>query len=95
MARAERVIGSRRTQITDDTIRRVFSRGQLLDRLQGDDYEGYERTIDSHVKNLRKKLAPEAGTAHYINTVHGIGYRLEVPRDSAAANDSEVARDAL
>ena len=74
---------------------RVFSRGQLLDRLQGDDYEGYERTIDSHVKNLRKKLAPEAGTAHYINTVHGIGYRLEVPRDSAAANDSEVARDAL
>jgi DNA-binding response OmpR family regulator len=62
---------------------RVFSRGQLLDRLQGDDYEGYERTIDSHVKNLRKKLAPGAGDSPYITTVHGIGYRLEVPKEAA------------
>lgn len=68
---------------------RVFSRGQLLDRLQGDDYEGYERTIDSHVKNLRKKLAPDATCPQYITTVHGIGYRLEVPKDL------EVAKDAL
>jgi len=68
---------------------RVFSRGQLLDRLQGDDYEGYERTIDSHVKNLRKKLAPDPTCPQYIATVHGIGYRLEVPKDL------EVAKDAL
>jgi DNA-binding response OmpR family regulator len=61
---------------------RVFSRGQLLDQLQGDDYDGYERTIDSHVKNLRKKLSPDAGGPHYITTVHGIGYRLEVPKDA-------------
>ena len=72
---------------------RVFSRGQLLDRLQGDDYDGYERTIDSHVKNLRKKLAPDAGQPHYITTVHGIGYRLEVPKD--LPQDTEAPRDAL
>ena len=58
---------------------RTYSRGQLLDKLQGDDYEGYERTIDSHVKNLRRKLAPEAGDPPYIATVHGVGYRLEAP----------------
>ena len=61
---------------------RVFSRGQLLDRLQGDDYEGYERTIDSHVKNLRKKLAPDAAHPLYIATVHGVGYRMEASRDA-------------
>ncbi len=61
---------------------RVFSRGQLLDRLQGDDYEGYERTIDSHVKNLRKKLAPDAAHPLYITTVHGVGYRMEASRDA-------------
>jgi two-component system OmpR family response regulator len=61
---------------------RVFTRGQLLDRIQGDDYEGYERTIDSHIKNLRKKLAPDGGEPQWITTVHGIGYRLEAPRDA-------------
>ena len=74
---------------------RVFSRGQLLDRLQRDDYEGYERTIDSHVKNLRKKLAPDAGQPQYITTVHGIGYRLEVPKDTAVPKDLEVPRDEI
>ncbi|MFC2040519.1 response regulator [Chloroflexota bacterium] len=56
---------------------RVFSRAQLLDHVQGDLYEGYDRTIDSHVKNLRKKLelSPEHPT--YILTVYGIGYKLE------------------
>ncbi len=61
---------------------RVFSRGQLLDRLQGDDYEGYERTIDSHVKNLRKKIEPEPVRPRFITTVHGVGYRLETVDDA-------------
>jgi two-component system, OmpR family, response regulator len=56
---------------------RVFSRMQLLDKVQGDAYEGYERTIDSHIKNLRKKLEIDPEHPHYILTVHGIGYKLE------------------
>lgn len=56
---------------------RVLSRTQLLDSL-GESYEGYERTIDAHIKNLRRKLAA-AGTARGCNitTVHGVGYKLE------------------
>jgi two-component system, OmpR family, response regulator len=56
---------------------RVFSRMQLLDKVQGDAYEGYERTIDSHIKNLRKKLETDPEHPRYIVTVHGIGYKLE------------------
>jgi DNA-binding response OmpR family regulator len=55
---------------------KVFSRLDLLDILQGIRYEGYERTIDSHIKNLRAKLEPEANSLHYIETVYGIGYRF-------------------
>jgi DNA-binding response OmpR family regulator len=56
---------------------RVFSRMQLLDSLQGEAYEGYERTIDSHIKNLRKKLEPNPETPLYIITVYGVGYKIE------------------
>ncbi len=56
---------------------RVFSRMQLLDSAQGIAYEGYERTIDSHMKNLRKKIEPDPSTPRYITTVYGVGYRLE------------------
>jgi two-component system, OmpR family, response regulator len=56
---------------------RVFSRMQLLDKVQGDAYEGYERTIDSHIKNLRKKLETDPEHPRYIVTVHGVGYKLE------------------
>jgi len=55
---------------------KVFSRLDLLDILQGIRYEGYERTIDSHIKNLRAKLEQEASSLHYIETVYGIGYRF-------------------
>jgi len=54
---------------------RVFSRMKLLDRVQGDAYEGYERTIDSHIKNLRKKIEPDPNHPTYILTVHGVGYK--------------------
>ncbi len=61
---------------------RVFSRMQLLDTVQGVAYEGYERTIDSHIKNLRKKIEPDAGQPRYVITVHGIGYKVPETADA-------------
>jgi DNA-binding response OmpR family regulator len=55
---------------------RVFTRGQLLDALHGVTLETYERAIDAHVKNLRKKIEPEPGRPRYVLTVHGVGYRF-------------------
>jgi two-component system, OmpR family, alkaline phosphatase synthesis response regulator PhoP len=55
---------------------RVFSRLELLDRLQGTAYEGYERTIDVHIRNLRSKIEPDAANPTYIETVYGAGYRF-------------------
>jgi DNA-binding response OmpR family regulator len=55
---------------------RVFSRLDLLDVIQGVRYEGYERTIDTHIKNLRAKIEPEPRSPRYIETVYGIGYRF-------------------
>ena len=55
---------------------RVFSRLQLLEVSQGTAYEGYERTIDAHIKNLRAKMEPNPKEPHYIETVFGVGYRF-------------------
>jgi DNA-binding response OmpR family regulator len=55
---------------------RVFSRLELLDRLQGTAYEGYERTIDVHIRNLRAKIEPDSANPTYIETVYGAGYRF-------------------
>ena len=55
---------------------RVYSRLDLLDIIQGVRYEGYERTIDTHIKNLRSKIEPETRSPRYIETVYGVGYRL-------------------
>lgn len=55
---------------------RAFSRLELLDRIQGTAYEGYERTIDVHVKNLRAKIEVDAHNPRYIETVYGVGYRF-------------------
>jgi len=55
---------------------RVFSRLELLDRLQGKAYEGYERTIDVHIRNLRAKIEPDSANPIYIETVYGAGYRF-------------------
>jgi DNA-binding response OmpR family regulator len=49
---------------------------ELLDRLQGTAYEGYERTIDVHIRNLRTKIEPDASNPRYIETVYGAGYRF-------------------
>jgi DNA-binding response OmpR family regulator len=55
---------------------RVFSRLELLDRMQGTAYEGYERTIDVHIRNLRTKIEPDPANPRYIETVYGSGYRF-------------------
>lgn len=55
---------------------RVFTRTHLMDEALGDDYIGYERTIDSHIRNLRKKLGDHEAEKPYIETVYGIGYRF-------------------
>ena len=55
---------------------RVFTRGQLLDAVHGVSFESYERAIDAHVKNLRRKIEPTRGAPRYIQTVHGVGYRF-------------------
>ena len=59
---------------------RVFSRLELLDRLQGMAYEGYERTIDVHIRNLRTKIESDASNPRYIETVYGAGYRFAFQR---------------
>jgi DNA-binding response OmpR family regulator len=56
---------------------KVFSRLQLMDEALGEAFVGYERTIDSHIRNLRKKLE-RGDESRYIVTVHGIGYKFEV-----------------
>jgi DNA-binding response OmpR family regulator len=55
---------------------RVLTRAQLLDAIHGDAYEPYERAIDAHVKNIRRKLEPEPARPRYLLTVFGVGYRL-------------------
>jgi DNA-binding response OmpR family regulator len=59
---------------------RAFSRLELLERLQGSAYEGYERTIDVHIRNLRAKIEPDDAQPRYIETVYGIGYRFAPQR---------------
>jgi two-component system response regulator ResD len=55
---------------------RIFSRAQLLTTVRGVTFESYERAIDSHIRNLRKKIEPADGTPRYIITVHGVGYKF-------------------
>jgi DNA-binding response OmpR family regulator len=59
---------------------RVFPRSDLLELLQGDAYEGVERTVDVHIRNLRTKIEPDASKPYYIETVYGVGYRFR-PED--------------
>ena len=86
LARHEVTMGSRTLDLTPTEFAllaamlrapgRVFSRLQLLDAAQGEAYEGYERTIDAHIKNLRQKLEPDPRNPTYIVTVYGMGYKL-------------------
>jgi DNA-binding response OmpR family regulator len=55
---------------------RVFTRAQLLDAIRGVEVESFDRAIDAHVKNLRRKLEPDPRNPRYVLTVHGVGYKL-------------------
>ena len=61
---------------------RVFSRAELINRVRGYEFDGYERTVDSHVKNLRRKIEVDPHEPAYVETVLGTGYRLTLERDS-------------
>jgi DNA-binding response OmpR family regulator len=58
---------------------RVFTRAQLLDAVRGDASEPFERAIDAHVKNIRRKIEPDTRNPRYILTVYGIGYKFAEP----------------
>ena len=60
---------------------RVYSRFELINRARGYEFEGYERTIDSHVKNLRRKVERDPHDPQIVQTVLGVGYRLGLSRD--------------
>ena len=55
---------------------RVYTRGQLIQLAQGDFFEGYERTVDSHIKNVRRKIGEKARDWSFIETVYGVGYKF-------------------
>ncbi len=55
---------------------RVFSREQLINRVFGGDFDGFDRTVDVHILNLRRKLEPDSGDSKYVKTVYGMGYKF-------------------
>jgi DNA-binding response OmpR family regulator len=55
---------------------RVYSRAEILEAVQGVAFEAYERTVDAHIKNLRRKIEPQPASPNCILTVRGVGYRL-------------------
>jgi len=58
---------------------RIFTRAQLLDAVHGVAFESYERAIDTHIKNLRRKIEPDPRRPRYVLTVYGVGYKLSEP----------------
>ncbi|MFC1935476.1 response regulator transcription factor [Chloroflexota bacterium] len=63
-------------------VGRVMTRLQLIEKALGYSYEGYDRTIDAHIKNLRQKIEPDSGKPRYIVTVYGVGYKFVEPPDA-------------
>ena len=55
---------------------RTFTRNQIIDRVFGYDFDGFDRTVDAHVANLRRKLGAKRGSAEHVKTVYGVGYRF-------------------
>ena len=70
--------------------RRVFSRPDLIHAALGYGYEGFERTIDVHIKNIRKKLEPNPDEPIYIKTVHGVGYKFDPPVEKEGESKEDV-----
>ncbi|HEY3340837.1 MAG TPA: winged helix-turn-helix domain-containing protein, partial [Anaerolineae bacterium] len=61
---------------------KVFSRLDLLDHMSGEAFEGYERTIDVHIRNLRAKIESDSRHPQYIETVYGMGYRFALQKSA-------------
>jgi DNA-binding response OmpR family regulator len=90
-ARREVVVRGERVELTPTewgiltalsrTPQRVYSRFELIDRVRGHEFEGYERTVDSHVKNLRRKIERDHRNPQIVQTVLAGGYRLGLSRD--------------
>ena len=90
----EVTLGVRRVDLTPTEFRlleilaghpgQVFTRMQLIDRAQGHAFEGYERTVDAHIKNLRSKVEPDPKNPRYIVTVYGVGYKFQTGNDRHA-----------
>ncbi len=86
MARRRVTVGSRIVELTPTEFEllatlarepgRVWTRSQLLDAVHGFSLETYERAIDGHIRNLRRKLEPGPGSPNLVRTVHGVGYAL-------------------
>lgn len=84
-------IGSRKVQLTPSEFDlltilmaspgQVFSRGDLLERLKGNAFENVERTVDTHIRNLRAKVETNTNEPQYIQTVYGVGYRFNPEPD--------------
>jgi DNA-binding response OmpR family regulator len=85
-ARMRVTVAGRRVELTPTEFRllaalaaqpgRIFTRSQLLDAVHGVAFESYERAIDAHVKNIRRKLEPDPRAPRYLLTVFGVGYRF-------------------
>src|SRR5438445_3837498 len=90
-ARMEVRIAGRRVDLTKTEFQilstmarqpgRIFTRSQLLDAVKGVAFESYERAIDAHIKNIRRKIEPQPGRQQYVLTVFGVGYRFAEPPD--------------
>ena len=86
LPRMELIIAGKRVELTSTEFQlvtamarqpgRVFTRSQLLDAIHGVAFESYERAIDAHVKNIRRKLEPDPRSPRYLQTVFGVGYRF-------------------
>lgn len=66
----------RTSQLLATNAGRVLTRLQIVERVQGYSFEGYERTVDAHMKNLRRKIEDNPKEPRYIVTVYGVGYRF-------------------
>jgi two-component system response regulator BaeR len=66
-------------QVLMSSSNKVFSRDELIQRVQGYEFEGYDRTIDSHIKNLRRKIAKLLPNQEVITTIYGAGYKFNCP----------------
>ncbi len=86
VSRVQATVAGRRIDLTATEVQllahlarepgRVFTRGQLLDVLHGIAFESFERAIDSHIRNIRKKIEPDPAHPRYIQAVYGVGYRF-------------------